>query len=135
MRFPRHLLQASTFRSEPAMAAMAAVAIGMFIGAWLIGPAITHGSVDTPPAVASQDKMTSDAMVARPDPPPYRAPTPAFDLSGPPNYAAVAKQKAQAELGGQVGDQAADDEGVPAAPSFNRQPSRYYRAFDRHKTY
>ena len=40
-------------------------------------------------------------MVARPDPMPYRAPTPSFDLSGPPNYAAAAKEKAQAELGGQ----------------------------------
>ena len=135
MRFPRHLLRASTFRSEPAMAAMAAVAIGMFIGAWLIGPAITHGSMETPPAVASQDKTTFDAMVARPDPPPYRAPTPAFDLSGPPNYAAAAKQKAQAALGGAVGDQAVDDEAVPQAPSFNRQPSRFYRPFDRHRVY
>ena len=135
MRFPRHLLRASTFRSEPAMAAMAIVCVGMFIGAWLIGPAITRGSADTPPALASRDKTTFDAMVALPDPPPYRAPTPAFDVSGPPSYAAIAKQKAQAELGGRAGGQTADDDAVPEAPSFNRQPYRNYRQRDRHTIY
>ena len=58
MRFPSHLLQTATFRSEP-------------------------------------------RLVARPNPMPYRAPTPVFDTSGQPSYAAAAKQKAQAEAGGQ----------------------------------
>ena len=136
MRFPRHLLQASTFRAEPLMAAMAVIAIGMFIGAWVIGPVITHDSADAPAsqALPSQGKTTFDAMVARPDPPPYRAATPAFDMTGPPNYAALAKQKAQAELGGQVAD---DDDGtagfMPEAP--RRSSSRYYRSLDRHRVY
>ena len=47
MRFPYHLFSASTFRSEPWLAAMAAVAIGMFVGAWLIGPAITRTTTAT----------------------------------------------------------------------------------------
>ena len=50
--------------------------------------------------------------MARPDPMPYRAPTPAFDTAGEPTYAAAAKEKAQAELGGQTVD---DD--VPEAAS------------------
>ena len=52
-------------------------------------------------------------MVARPDPLPFRTPTPVFDVSGPPDYAAAAKEKAQAELGGQV-----DPEAVAETPSY-----------------
>jgi hypothetical protein len=134
MRVPHHLFQASTFRAEPLMAAMAVVSISMFIGAWVIGPAITRNSTDAPPVQSSPmpDKTTFDAMVARPDPPPYRAATPAFDLTGPPNYAAAAKQKAQAELGGPASD---DDAAVPEAPSPYRGGSSRYRPYDRHKVY
>ena len=39
MRFPRHLLKGSTYRSEPLIAAIAAVAVGMFVGTWILGPA------------------------------------------------------------------------------------------------
>ena len=128
MPLPRHLLQA--FRSEPLMVALAAVAIGMFVGTWVIGPAVTHGSSDTPPP-ASQERTTFDAMAARPDPMPYRTATPAFDMSGPPNYAAAAKQKAQAELGGQPMD--GDGSEAPAAipEPFSYRPARG-RSFDRH---
>jgi hypothetical protein len=129
MRFPSHLLQPSTYRSEPLLAALAAVAIGMFVGTWVIGPAITHNSADAP-AQFSPERTTFQDMVARPDPMPYRAPTPSFDLSGRPNYAAVAKEKAQAEMGGQI----ADDESIAEGPSVYRS-SRSYRAFDRHRVY
>ena len=44
MRFPSHLLQTATFRSEPLLAAMAAIAVGMFVGTWIIGPAVTRDS-------------------------------------------------------------------------------------------
>jgi hypothetical protein len=129
MRFPSHLLQAATFRSEPLMAALAAVAVGMFVGTWVIGPAITRDGSETP-AQATQGRTTFQDMVARPDPMPYRAATPAFDMSGPPNYAAVAKEKAQAELGGQV-----DDGSVTEAPRSYRSSSRNYPRFDRHRVY
>ena len=129
MRFPSHLLRATTFRSEPLMAAMAAIAVGMFVGTWVIGPAITHGDAEAP-APTSQERTTFQDMAARPDPMPYRAATPSFDLSGPPNYAAAAKQKAQAELGGQV-----DDESVAEAPRSYRSSSRNYQRFDRHRVY
>src|SRR4051812_50020476 len=84
MRLPQHLLKASTYRSEPLMAVMAAVAIGMFVGNWIIGPAITHNHPEAQAPVAQQERTTFEAMVARPDPMPYRAPTPVFDTAGGP---------------------------------------------------
>jgi hypothetical protein len=129
MRFPQHLLKPSTYRSEPLMAAMAAVAIGMFVGNWIIGPAITHNSPEAQAPVAQQERTTFEDMVARPDPMPYRAPTPTFDMAGQPSYAAAAKEKAQAEMGGAVDSEAAAD-----APG-NAVMSRSSRAFDRHRVY
>lgn len=134
MRFPSHLLTTSTIRSEPLMAALATVAVGMFVGTWVIGPAITH---DTEPAATMPQERTSfEEMVSRPDPMPYRAPTPAFDSAGPPHYAAVAKEKAQAELGGDVAD--ADSFDRPRETrSYNTRSYRrsLYGPFDRHRVY
>src|SRR5690349_9797579 len=130
MRVPHHLLQAQTVRSEPLMAAMAAVAVGMFVGTWILGPALTHDTPDAPAPAAQQERTTFEAMVARPDPMPYRAPTPVFDTAGQPSYGAAAKEKAQAELGGQV-----DPETVAETPSYSTRSSRAYRAFDRHRIY
>ena len=129
MRFPQHLLKASTYRSEPLIAAMAAVVVGMFVGTWILGPALTHNSPEAPMPAAPQERTTFEAMVARPDPMPYRAPTPAFDTAGQPTYAAAAKEKAQAELGGQI-----DPEAGVEAPSYSMR-SRSSRAFDRHRVY
>jgi hypothetical protein len=132
MRFPFHLLRVSTLRSEPGMASMAAIAVGMFVGAWLIGPAITHNSAEAtaPPA---QERTTFEDMVARPDPSPYRAATPAFDVSGPPHYSAAAKARARAEGGGgQIADfepRAAEPAQAPGVSAPN------YHAFDRHRVY
>jgi hypothetical protein len=130
MRFPQHLLQASTFRAEPLMAAMAAVAIGMFVGTWILGPAITHNSPDTP-APAAKERTTFEDMVARPDPMPYRTATPTFDTAGQPSYAAAAKEKAQAEMGGAVDPEMSADN----APSYPVTTSRAARTFDRHRVY
>ena len=130
MRFPGHLLQPATFRSEPLLAAMAAIAVGMFIGTWLIGPAITRDTAQAP-IPPSQQRTTFEDLVSRPDPMPYRAPTPTFDASGPPNYGAMAKEKAQAELGGE----AWDDGSIPELPRTSRWSSRQYRSFDRHRVY
>ena len=129
MHFPQHLLKASTYRSEPLMAAMAAVAVGMFVRNWIIGPAITHNSPEAQAPVAQQERTTFEAMVARPDPMPYRAPTPTFDMAGQPSYAAAAKEKAQAEMGATV-----DPEAMAEEPS-NPVVSRSSRAFDRHRVY
>jgi hypothetical protein len=131
MRFPQHLLKASTYRSEPLMAAMAAVAVGMFVGAWILGPALTHNSPETPAPAAQQERTTFEAMVARPDPFPYRTPTPTYDTAGQPSYGVAAKEKAQAELGGQVDPEEAAFE----APGYPMRSSRAYRAFDRHRVY
>ena len=130
MRFPQHLFKAATYRSEPLIAAMAAVAVGMFVGTWILGPALTHNSPEAPAPVAQQERTTFEAMVARPDPMPYRAPTPVFDTAGQPTYAAAAKEKAQAELGGQV-----DPEVVAETPTYPMRSSRAYRMFDRHRVY
>ena len=126
MRFPSHLLRMSTLRAEPYMAALAVVAVSMFVGAWVIGPVITKNSSDVSPPV-SQERPSVEAMNARPDPLPYRAPTPAFDMSGPPNYGAIAKERAQTQAGGTGFD---GDEAL-AAPTFT--PSRSYRSYDRHR--
>jgi hypothetical protein len=133
MRFPTHLLKTSTFRAEPWLAAMAAVAVGMFVGTLVLGPAITHDRTEAPAAQErAKDRTSYEDMINRPDPMPYRAATPAFDLSGPPNYGAVAKEKAQ----GQVGGEMADGE----LPMFQRSDSHTYRsgryrATERHTTY
>jgi hypothetical protein len=131
MRFPRHLLKASTYRAEPLLAAMAAIAVGMFVGTWILGPALTHNSPDAPAPAAQQERTTFEDMVARPDPFPYRTPTPTFDTAGQPSYGAAAKEKAQAELGGEVNP----EEAAAEAPSYPVRPSRAYRAFDRHRIY
>jgi hypothetical protein len=72
-------------------------------------------------------------MAALPDPFPYRTPTPAFDASGAPGYAAAAKEKAQAELGGQPSaeDASRDAYASDQTGSVRRAPSRY-RTPDRH---
>jgi hypothetical protein len=136
MRLPYHLFRTSTFRSEPLLAAMAAVSVGMFVGAWLIGPAITRDSAVPTPAPAPQARTSFEEMVSRPDPSPYRAATPDFGPAGAPNYAAAAKEKAQAELGGQIpaDNAAADDEAVPQESASTRTRARY-PSFDRHHVY
>ena len=85
-------------RHEAVAVAIAAIGVGMFIGTSLIGPLVSSGSVERPPEVSS--KTSFETMTALPDPFPYRTPTPTFDVSGGPSYAATAKEKAQAELGG-----------------------------------
>jgi hypothetical protein len=131
MRFPHHLLRTSTFRAEPLMAAMAAVAVGMFVGTWIIGPAITHNSPDAPAPVV-KERTTFQDMVSRPDPFPYRAATPAFDTAGQPSYAAAAKEKAQAEVGDGPGEPEAMAE---ERSSYPMTTSRAARTFDRHRVY
>jgi hypothetical protein len=130
MRFPAHLFSVSTIRSEPYMAAMALVAVGMALGTWIVGPAVTH-DVSAPPQ-ATQDRLDFDAMVSRPDPPAYRTATPEFDMANAPNYTAAAKAKAQAEMGSSD----ADDDSLEAPVEPARRSSwRIYSRPDIHKVY
>jgi hypothetical protein len=94
-------------RAEPLMVAIAAVAIGMFAGTWIIGPSVSSGSVSK--ERGTEAPMSYEQMVARPDPFPYRTATPAFEQQAPTGYAAIAKQRAQSEYGGRVADSEAGD--------------------------
>src|SRR5262245_18629930 len=77
-------------RAEPLMVAIAAVAAGMFIGTWIIGPMISSGPIskehDSP-----ETPLSYEQMIARPDPFPYRTPTPVVEQQAQTNYAAAAK--------------------------------------------
>jgi hypothetical protein len=113
-------------RHEAVAVAIACIGVGMWIGTWVIGPLVTRGDEARPAALS--EPTSFDAMTARPDPFPYRTPTPEFDASGTPSYAAIAKEKAQAELGGQT----ADDDDWQEENRSHRQPSfRRYRVPDR----
>jgi hypothetical protein len=82
------------------LSAMAAVAVGMFVGHWIIAPAI---STDSPPREALRsgqfERLSLDEARARPDPSPYRTPTPEFAAPASTNYAQIARQKAQTSSG------------------------------------
>jgi hypothetical protein len=92
-------------RHEAVAVAIAAIGVGMAIGTWVIGPLVSRGDVIRPMEIS--ERASFEKMAALPDPFPFRTPTPEFDTSGAPNYAAAAKEKALAE----VGDQPPDDEG------------------------
>jgi hypothetical protein len=121
-------------RPEPLLNAMAAVAVGMFVGCWVLGPALTSKSDAASPAAVKTEPLTFDAMLARPDPFPYRTATPAFDGAGEPHYAEAARAKARAQLG----SRSADD----PWPSLRQEPADipsqarwHYRVPDRHAVY
>lgn len=84
-------------RAEPLMVAIAAVAAGMFVGTWIIGPMVSAGSM--PKEHGTETPLSYEQMLARPDPFPYRTPTPVVQQAQT-NYAAAARQRAQAEYGG-----------------------------------
>jgi hypothetical protein len=109
------------YRHEAVAVAIAAIGVGMFIGTSIIGPLVSHDSSGRPADLSAHTSF--EAMMALPDPLPFRTPTPVFDVSGAPDYAAAAKEKAQAELGGQP---SADDEGQASdQPGRGRSHWRY----------
>lgn len=114
------------------MNAMAAVAIGMFLGCWVIGPLVTHSSDTSTTGAAKSTPLSFEAMLARPDPFPYRTATPEFDSSGQPRYAEAAKAQAQAESGSRSADDAWAEEQAAEQP---RRAYRPYRMRDRHAVY
>jgi hypothetical protein len=127
--------------AEPIAIGIALVGIGAFIGAWVIGPALTHKTHGEPQAVYDRP-LTYQQMIARPDPFPYRTATPEFDTSFKPQYAEMARDKARAELGeGRATRAAAARDAMDsfdAAPEFAPSapaPTYRYRPFDRHRVY
>ncbi len=114
-------------RHEAIAVAIAAIGVGMFIGNSIIGPLVSRQIAE--PAAASSEPLSFEAMVARPDPFPYRTPTPTFETSGVPHYAAAAKEKAQAEVNGQAS--AADDRSPWEEQSRSRRSHWRYRVPDR----
>ena len=113
-------------RHEAVAIAIAAIGVGMAIGTWVIGPLVTRGSADRHADMSG--RASFEEMTARPDPFPYRTPTPEFDMSGAPSYAAAAKEKALAELGGQP----SDDDAWQAENQTGRHRSNWrYRLPDR----
>jgi hypothetical protein len=88
-------------RAEPLMVAIAAVAVGMFVGTWIIGPLVSSGPMSK--ERGTEPPLSYEQMLARPDPFPYRTPTPVIEQA-PTNYAAAARQRAQSEYGGQLAE-------------------------------
>jgi hypothetical protein len=120
--------------SGPLLSALAVVAASLFIGNWVIGPALTH---KTPAAPTTDEPLSDQAMMARPDPSPYRAATPAFDMSSNPSYGTAAREKARAELGGHrtpVEDSSANFQPTTTGAGSDDRPQTYqrYQVRDRH---
>jgi hypothetical protein len=77
---------------------------------------------------APETPLSYEQMIARPDPFPYRTPTPVVEQPSQTNYAAAAKQRAQSEHGGHYAEDA-----YPADPWQNRRSSRWRSVMpDRH---
>jgi hypothetical protein len=128
-------------RSKFATAAglLAAVALGGWLGNWVIGPAVSNDRVDRPPLPsAKHERAMIDAMSARPDPSPYRTPTPKFDVQDSLYDAARANEKAQASFARRMAEPAAAFDGAAEAReafgyASDRAPrSLLYRKLDRH---
>ena len=98
------------------LSAMSVVAISMFVGYWVIGPAISTDSAPREALRSAQfERLALDEARARPDPSPYRTPTPAFETPARTNYAQIAKQKAR---------RGSSDDGIAAKRSARRRGSR-----------
>jgi hypothetical protein len=109
------------------LSAMSAVAVGMFVGTWVIGPAISTDSAPREALRSGQfERLSLDEARARPDPSPYRTPTPEFAAPASTNYAQIARQKAQTS---------SDDDDMPdafAKPPRERWSYTRGRSVDRH---
>lgn len=136
MRPPLLMPKLSRSRAEHIAVGIAIFAVGAFLGGWVIGPALSH-DVNAP--VAKEQPMTYEAMLARPDPFPYRTATPIFDTSSEPNYGAQAREQARAELGGRRTAQSAWSgawsESLPNQADEAPRAAVRYRIPDRHAVY
>jgi hypothetical protein len=109
------------------LSAMSAVAVGMFVGTWVIGPAISTDSAPREALRSGQfERLSLDEARARPDPSPYRTPTPEFAAPASTNYAQMARQKARTS---------SDDDDMPdtfVEPPRERWSYGRGRFIDRH---
>lgn len=113
--------------AEAVMIGLAAVGIGILLGIWVAGPALTGTATVASDPTMRSIPMSYSEMIARPDPPPYRTATLAFDTGGRIDYAVAAKARAQFEYG----RVAASDESSWKQQTAGRAPSRSYVP-DRH---
>ena len=128
---PLSWLRHPTLKEGLWLNAMAAVAVGMFVGTWILGPAISTSSVEHTKLRSAQEEKAALADTAtRPDPSPYRTATPAFDVPDAPAFGKLARERAQAAL----------ERGVPLEGEMDGGPQRdtgfrgsgSYRQVDRH---
>ena len=110
--------------AEAVMAGLAAVGIGILVGIWVVGPALTGtAKVASDPTMRSWTMSYKD-MIERPDPPPYRTATLAFDTGGRIDYAVAAKARAQFEYG-RVAVSDENQQTTGRAPSRSYVPDRH----------
>ena len=83
--------------AEAIMVGLAAVGIGILLSIWVAGPALTGAATVASDWTSRSIPMSYNDMIARPDPPPYRTATLAFDTGGRIDYAVAAKARAQYE--------------------------------------
>ena len=114
--------------AEATMIGLAAVGIGILVGIWVVGPALTGtGTVASDWTATRSIPMSYNDMIARPDPLPYRTATLAFDNGSRVDYAIAAKARAKSEYG----RVAVSDETPWNEQTTGRASSRSY-APDRH---
>jgi hypothetical protein len=105
--------------AEVAMIGLGAVGIGILVGIWVVGPALTGTASVASDWATRSIPMSYNDMMARPDPPPYRTATLAFDTGGRIDYAVAAKARAQFEYGRvAVGDEAQQTTGRASSRSY-----------------
>jgi hypothetical protein len=129
------MLSLRRLRPEPWLNVMAAVAVGMFVGYWVIGPVLSTRSDAVPRSGSNNtEAMTFEQMLAQPDPSPYRTPTPHFD-AGEPHYADAARAKARAGLGSRSASSDPWSEFRERPAEQLRRSHRRYQVPDRHAIY
>ena len=114
----------------------AALTFGIVVGNWLVGPLVSYDVMDRESLRSARHERESVAAAsARPNPPPYRTPTPDFGTDSAPRYSALAKERAQAALGGRASHWSAPESDAFAAPEFPSEngPRHDYPVFDRPK--
>jgi hypothetical protein len=79
-------------RAEPLMVAIAALAFGMFAGTWIIGPSVSGGSYSKE-RTTTEEPLTYEQMIARPDPFPYRTATPALPQQAATSPAPIVRER------------------------------------------
>ena len=128
MNDPQLNLEKPKPHAEAVMIGLAAVGIGLLLGIWVAGPALTGTATVASDPTLRSIPMSYNEMIARPDPAPYRTATLNFGTGGI-DYAAAAKARARSETNGQAATR--DDATDPWGQQTGRASSRSY-APDRH---